>query len=190
MTMERSPSEEGVSGRAEGAMSRRLFAQGIQDPRVLAAFDRVPRAAFVPAELRGEADADRALEIGLGQTISQPFIVAAMTEALRLTGRERGLEVGTGSGYQTAILAERLPLQAVLRTIEVRPELLRSARETLLGLGYENIQYREGDGAAGWPTAAPFDAIPGAAAPARGPGRPLAPLAPGGSAARPAGSAG
>jgi protein-L-isoaspartate(D-aspartate) O-methyltransferase len=188
MTMERSPSEEGASGRSEGAMSRRLVAQGIKDRRVLAAFDRVPRAAFVPEGLRGEADEDRALEIGLGQTISQPFIVAAMTEALRLTGRERVLEVGTGSGYQTAILAEMLPLQAVVRTIEVRPELLRSARETLLGLGYENIQYREGDGSAGWPSAAPFDGILVAAAPARVPEALLSQLAPGGRLVIPVGS--
>jgi protein-L-isoaspartate(D-aspartate) O-methyltransferase len=186
MTIERDPSE-GMSGGAEGPLSRRLLAQGIRDPRVLAAFDRVPRAAFVPAELRGEADADRALEIGLGQTISQPFIVAAMTEALQLTGRERVLEVGTGSGYQTAILAEMLPLQAVVRTIEVRPELLRSARETLLALGYENIQYREGDGALGWPSAAPFDVILVGAAPARVPEALLSQLAPGGRLVIPVG---
>src|SRR6267154_234089 len=95
---------------AEGQLVRRLIEQGIRDPRVLAAFARVPRRVFVPEEAQQESEADRPLDIGHGQTISQPFIVAAMTEALQLEGRERVLEVGTGSGYQTAILAELLPL--------------------------------------------------------------------------------
>ncbi|MGZ6142526.1 MAG: protein-L-isoaspartate O-methyltransferase family protein, partial [Myxococcales bacterium] len=92
-----------------GPLVRRLIDQGIRDPRVLAAFARVPRELFVPEEVQAEAHADRPLDIGHGQTISQPFIVAAMTEALRLEGGERVLEVGTGSGYQTAILCELLP---------------------------------------------------------------------------------
>ena len=168
-------------------LSRRLAEKGIRDARVLAAFDRVPRAAFVPRPLLAEAEADRALQIGFGQTISQPYIVAAMTAALELTGRARVLEVGTGSGYQTAILAELLPLKAVLRTVELVPELLRRARETLLLLGYDNIEFRAGDGALGWAEAAPFDAILVAAAPERVPDALLEQLAPGGRLVIPVG---
>lgn len=170
-----------------GALSQRLRAQGIRDPRVLAAFDRVPRPAFVPAELRDEAEADRALDIGLGQTISQPFIVASMTEALELRGGERVLEVGTGSGYQTALLAELLPPPAVVRSVEVRAELLDRARETLARLGYRNVAFRLGDGRLGWPEAAPFDAILVAAAPAEVPEALFEQLAPGGRLVIPVG---
>jgi protein-L-isoaspartate(D-aspartate) O-methyltransferase len=176
------------SSASRGALSLRLYEQGIRDPRLLAAFERVSRAAFVPAELRDEAEADRALDIGMGQTISQPFIVAAMTFALRLSGRERVLEVGTGSGYQTAILAEMLPLEAVVRTVELRPELLRRAQDTLLSLGYRNVDFRLGDGALGWPEAAPFDAILVAAAPHQVPAPLLEQLAPGGRLVIPVGS--
>jgi len=144
---------------AEGPLVRRLLDQGIRDPRVLAAFERVPRPFFVPEEAQGEAEADRPLDIGHGQTISQPFIVAAMTEALHLEGRERVLEVGTGSGYQTAILCELLPLSTVVRTLEIVPELSARAEKILGELGYENVDFRVGDGALGWPEAAPFDAI-------------------------------
>lgn len=186
MTTERGVAE-GVPGNGEGKISQRLLSQGIRDARLLNAFDRVPRAAFVPAELRNEADQDRALEIGSGQTISQPFIVAAMTEALGLGGRERVLEIGTGSGYQTAILAELLGPEAVLRTIEVRPELLAAARQTLGALGYRDIQFREGDGSTGWPEAAPFDAILVGASPVRVPEALLAQLAAGGRLVIPVG---
>ena len=168
-------------------LSRKLSEKGIRDPRVLAAFDRVPRAAFVPEELRSEAEADRALQIGFEQTISQPYIVAAMTCALKLTSHARVLEVGTGSGYQTAILAELLPKRAVLRTIELIPELLCRARETLRRLGYDRIEFREGDGTLGWPEAAPFDAILVAAAPERLPAPLLDQLAPGGRLVIPVG---
>lgn len=170
-----------------GALSQRLRAQGIRDARVLAAFDRVPRRAFVPPELRDEAEDDRALDIGLGQTISQPFIVAAMTQALELRGDERVLEVGTGSGYQTALLAELLPAPAVVRSIEVRPELLQRARQTLARLGYTNVELRLGDGRLGWPEAAPFAGILVAAAPARVPEALFAQLAPGGRLVIPVG---
>ena len=180
--------QDATSSASRGALSLRLYEQGIRDPRLLAAFERVSRAAFVPAELRGEADADRALDIGMGQTISQPFIVAAMTSALRLSGRERVLEVGTGSGYQTAILAEMLPLEAVVRTMEVRPALLQRAQDTLLSLGYRNVDFRLGDGALGWPEAAPFDAILVGAAPRRVPEPLLEQLAPGGRLVIPVGS--
>src|SRR2546423_13341019 len=123
----------------EGPLVRRLIDQGIRDPRVLAAFSRVPRHFFVPDEARRESEADRPLDIGHGQTISQPFIVAAMTEALHLEGRERVLEVGTGSGYQTAVLCELLPLSTVVRTVEIVPELSEKAQKILAELGYENV---------------------------------------------------
>ena len=110
---------EGLRPRySEAPLVRRLIEQGIRDPRVLAAFGRVPRRFFVPEEAQAYAEGDHPLEIGYGQTISQPYIVAAMTEALDLQGHERVLEVGTGSGYQTAILAELLPLGSTVRTVE------------------------------------------------------------------------
>src|SRR5438045_2037299 len=172
----------------EGPLVRRLIDQGIRDPRVLAAFSRVPRHFFVPDEARRESEADRPLDIGHGQTISQPFIVAAMTEALQLTGRERVLEVGTGSGYQTAILAEMLPLSSTLRTVEIVPELSWRAQRVLRELGYENIEFRIGDGRLGWPEAAPYDAILVAAAPGTVPPALLEQLAPGGRLVIPVGS--
>ena len=162
----------------------RLIEQGIRDPRVLAAFARVPRRQFVPEESASHSEADRPLDIGHGQTISQPFIVAAMTEALHLQGRERALEVGTGSGYQTAILCELL---AELRSIEIVPELSLRAQRVLRELGYENVEFRIGDGALGWPEAAPFDAILVAAAPATVPPALLEQLAPGGRLVIPVG---
>jgi len=165
---------------SEGPLVRRLIDQGIRDPRVLAAFGRVPRHFFVPEEARPDAHADRPLDIGHGQTISQPFIVAAMTEALRLEGRERLLEVGTGSGYQTAVLCEMLPLGSVVRTIEIVPELSWRAQRTLR-------EFRVGDGWLGWPEAAPFDAILVAAAPATVPPPLLEQLAPGGRLVLPVG---
>ena len=172
----------------QGPLVDRLIGQGIRDPRVLAAFARVPRSFFVPEEAREYADADHPLEIGYAQTISQPFIVAAMTEALRLEGRERVLEVGTGSGYQTAILCELLPLSAKVRTIEIVPELSIRAQRTLQELGYENVEFRIGDGARGWPEAAPYDAILVAAAPEYVPPALLEQLAPGGRLVIPVGA--
>jgi len=172
---------------AEGPLVRRLIDQGIRDPRVLAAFARVPRRFFVPETAQGESEADRPLDIGHGQTISQPFIVAAMTEALQLEGRERVLEVGTGSGYQTAVLCELLPLSTVVRTIEIVPELSQQAQKVLGELGYENVEFRIGDGALGWPEAAPFDAILAAAAPTVVPPALLEQLAPGGRLVIPVG---
>src|ERR1700704_3841010 len=118
-------------GARESLLVRRLIDQGIRDPRVLAAFARVPRHFFVPEEAQGEAQADRPLDIGCGQTISQPFVVAAMAEALDLKGPERVLEVGTGSGYALAIPAEKLPVNADIRGIEIIPELAARAQRTL-----------------------------------------------------------
>src|SRR3954470_16399039 len=172
---------------SEGPLVRRLIGQGIRDPRVLAAFARVPRRFFVPEELQDLSEGDHPLDIGYGQTISQPFIVAAMTEALHLEGRERVLEVGTGSGYQTAILCELLPLASVVRTLEIVPELSRRAERILRELGYENVELRVADGAQGWPEAAPFDAILVAAAPDEVPAPLLEQLAPGGRLVVPVG---
>jgi len=171
----------------EGQLVRRLIEQGIRDPRVLAAFARVPRRFFVPEEGQPYAEGDHPLEIGYGQTISQPYIVAAMTEALQFEGRERVLEVGTGSGYQTAILCELLPLASTVRTIEIVPELAGRAERTLRELGYENVEFRVGDGARGWPEATPYDAIVVAAAPEEVPAPLLQQLAPGGRLVIPVG---
>ena len=146
---------------SDGWIDDQLVARGIADARVLDAMRRVARDAFVPDDSHAAAYADRALPIGSGQTISQPYMVAVMTEALRLTGAERVLEVGTGSGYQAAILAE---LAREVITIERRPELAETARQRLAALGYTNVEVVIGDGTLGSPAHAPFDAILVAAA--------------------------
>jgi len=133
-----------------------LQGRDIEDKRVLAAFDAVPRHRFLPDPVVEQSYEDHAVAIGLGQTISQPYIVALMTEALSLAGTERVLEVGTGSGYQTAILAE---LAAEVHTIERLPDLSEQARTLLTDLGYTNVRYHVGDGTLGVPDAAPYDAI-------------------------------
>jgi protein-L-isoaspartate(D-aspartate) O-methyltransferase len=171
----------------EAPLVRRLIEQGIRDPRVLAAFGRVPRRFFVPEDAQPYAEGDHPLEIGFGQTISQPYIVAAMTEALDLRPGDRVLEVGTGSGYQTAVLAELLPLGSTLRTIELVPELSARAERTLRELGYDNVLFRVGDGSKGWPEAAPYDAILVAAAPEEVPSALLEQLAPAGRLVIPVG---
>jgi len=139
-----------------------LLGRGIRDRAVLDAMRRVPRHRFVPEDLQACAYDDGALSIGENQTISQPYIVAYMTEALELKPSDRVLEVGTGSGYQTAILAE---LVREVCTIEIRPGLADRAKSLLDELGYANIRTRLGDGHAGWPEAAPFDKIIVTAAP-------------------------
>jgi protein-L-isoaspartate(D-aspartate) O-methyltransferase len=130
--------------------------RGVDDTCVVAAMRRVPRHLFVPEGVRDRAYDDRPLRIGLGQTISQPYVVAAMTEALGLRGHERVLEIGTGSGYQAAVLAE---CAREVFTIEIKAELARDAKARLKGLGYDRVQVRHGDGRAGWPEFAPYDAI-------------------------------
>lgn len=130
--------------------------RGIKDPRVLEAMRKVERHLFVPEEVRRFAYNDHALPIGYGQTISQPYIVALMTELLELRGKERVLEVGAGSGYQAAILGE---LAGEVYTIEIVPELARRSQALLSGLGYKKVYVREGDGYLGWPEKAPFDAV-------------------------------
>ena len=145
---------------AEG-LARLLARRGIRDERVLAAIAAVPRELFVPGELRREAYADRALPIGQGQTISQPYMVATIAAALELRGGERVLDVGTGSGYQAAVLAE---LAAEVVSIERVPELAAHAQEALARAGYGNVEVRVGDGTLGVADRAPFDAIAVAAA--------------------------
>ena len=143
--------------------------RGITDARVLRAMRRVPREEFVPAEVRARAYEDHPLSIGEGQTISQPYIVAFMTELAALDGHERVLEIGTGSGYQAAVLGE---LAREVYTIEIVEPLARRAAETLRRLGYRNVEVRHGDGYRGWPEKAPFDVILLTAAPPEVP-RPL-----------------
>ena len=154
-----------------------LRALGIRDERVLAAMGRVPRHLFVPPELLPYAYDDRPLPIGAGQTISQPYIVALSTQALEISPTDRVLEIGTGSGYQTAVLAE---LAGRVFTIERLPELSREAQLRLRELGYRNIKFRVGDGTKGWPEEAPFDAILVTAAAPKAPKSLLAQLAEGG----------
>jgi protein-L-isoaspartate(D-aspartate) O-methyltransferase len=141
---------------SDGWIDEQLVARGIRDARVLDAMRRVPRAAFIPAASQDQAHADRALPIACGQTISQPFMVAAMTEALALEGREHVLEIGTGSGYQTAVLAE---LARDVISIERWIELADHARAALAARGYTNISVFAGDGTLGYPAGAPFDRI-------------------------------
>jgi protein-L-isoaspartate(D-aspartate) O-methyltransferase len=143
-------------------VDKQIAARGIKDPRLLEAMRKVPRHELVPAEVRKYAYADHALPIGEEQTISQPYIVAYMTEHLRLEGGERVLEIGTGSGYQAAVLAE---LCERVYSIEIVPELAERAKKDLERLGYDNIELRQGDGYRGWPEKAPFDAIIVTAAP-------------------------
>jgi len=130
--------------------------RGISDPRVLAAMQAVPRHRFVPDNLLTAAYADQPLPIGEGQTISQPYVVALMTEILGLTRNQRVLEIGTGSGYQAAVLAE---VVNPVYTIEIKKKLYDRASKTLKLLGYDNVNIRHSDGYFGWPEAAPFDAI-------------------------------
>jgi len=148
----------------ERMVTRQLEARGLSDPRVLAAMRKVPRHEFVPEHLRRHAYEDHPLPIGKGQTISQPYIVGVMSELARLDASAKVLEIGTGSGYQAAVLGE---LAAEVFTIEIVEELAASADATLDRLGYTGIHVRQGDGYAGWPEEAPFDAVVVTAAPPR-----------------------
>jgi protein-L-isoaspartate(D-aspartate) O-methyltransferase len=172
-----------VSDGAE--LAARLRRRGIDDDRVLAAIARVPRELFVPEEVRGRAYDDRALPIGHGQTISQPFMVAIICAALELKGPERVLDVGTGSGYQAAVLAE---LAAEVVTIERVPELAEQARGRLSASGYGNVDVRVGDGTLGVPERAPYEGIAVAAAAPGIPPALYAQLAPGGRLVLPIGN--
>jgi protein-L-isoaspartate(D-aspartate) O-methyltransferase len=137
-------------------VARQIRNRGIRSPRVLEAMEAVPRHLFVPAEGVPAAYADEPLPIGEGQTISQPFMVAAMAEALSLQPNESVLEVGAGSGYQAAVLSR---LAATVIAVETQPTLAESARERLAALGYANVRIELADGSLGWPSGAPYDAI-------------------------------
>ena len=154
---------EGSFASSSGMMvEKQLRPRGIDDPRTLAAMAKVPREKFVAKELQASAYEDRPLPIGFGQTISQPFIVAFMTQALKPKPTDRILEIGTGSGYQAAILGE---LVAEVYTIEIVRPLAQRAATVLNALGYKNVLVKGGDGYKGWPEHAPFDAIIVTAAP-------------------------
>jgi protein-L-isoaspartate(D-aspartate) O-methyltransferase len=169
-------------------VSRELVAQGIQDPRVLAAMRRVPRHRFVPWYSRLSAYADQPLWIGHGQSISQPYIVAYMTEAAAPTAQDRCLEIGTGSGYQAAVLAE---LCCKVFSVELLPDLAELGRRNLRAAGYgpDRVALRTGDGYLGWPEQAPFDVVIVTAAPPHVPEPLLEQLAVGGRLIVPVGPA-
>ncbi|HSR69059.1 MAG TPA: protein-L-isoaspartate(D-aspartate) O-methyltransferase [Acidobacteriota bacterium] len=151
-------------------VERQLVPRGISDRAVLEAFYDVPRHCFVPPQHRRRAYADGPLPIGEGQTISQPYMVAITVQYAALDGHSKVLEIGTGSGYQTAILAE---ICSRVYTIERYPSLLERTRDLLEDMGYRNICFRAGDGTLGWPGEAPFDAILVSAGSPRKPPRPL-----------------
>jgi protein-L-isoaspartate(D-aspartate) O-methyltransferase len=146
----------------ERMVESQIKVRGVKDPRVLSALLKVERHRFVPEKYLDSAYSDQPLPIGEGQTISQPYIVGLMTELLELKGDEKVLEIGTGSGYQAAILAE---LAKEVYTIEIIESLASTAQKRLSELGYQNIKVKAGDGYLGWPEAAPFDAIIVTAAP-------------------------
>jgi protein-L-isoaspartate(D-aspartate) O-methyltransferase len=166
-------------------VDQQLRARDITSMRVLEAMQRVPRHLFVPDAIRAQSYDDRPLPIGLDQTISQPYIVAFMTQALELEAGHRVLEIGTGSGYQAAVLAE---LAGQVYTIEILPALAERARTTLASLGYRNVDVRTGNGYLGWPEQAPYDRIMVTAAPAEVPPALLAQLKIGGLMAIPVGT--
>jgi len=158
--------------------------RGVRQASVLEAMARVPRHRFVPEKIAARAYEDRPLSIGHGQTISQPYIVGLMTELLAIDGHERVLEIGTGSGYQAAILAE---VAAQVYTIEILEPLAEAARKLLSEMAYDNVEVRHGDGYVGWPEEAPFDCIILTAAPPEIPQPLLDQLAPGGRLVAPVG---
>jgi protein-L-isoaspartate(D-aspartate) O-methyltransferase len=146
----------------ENMVENQIIARGVRDDKVIQAMRKVERHLFVPENLKSYAYDDEPLPIGDGQTISQPYIVAYMTEALELKGEERVLEIGTGSGYQTAVLAE---IAKDVHTVEIVDALSRKAQDLLHKLGYQNIRFKVGDGTFGWKDYAPYDAVIVTAAP-------------------------
>jgi protein-L-isoaspartate(D-aspartate) O-methyltransferase len=165
-------------------VTSQIAARGVKDPRVLEALREVPRHLFVDPEFRREAYEDHPVPIGMGQTMSQPYIVALMSELLDVQPKDRILEIGTGSGYQSAVLAR---LAREVDTIEILPELSRRAQERLASLHINNVHCRIGDGYRGWPEKAPFDGIIVTAAPRKIPAPLLEQLAPGGRMVIPVG---
>lgn len=176
--------EDAMEAQRERMVDRDIAGRGISDPRVLEAMRKVPRHRFVDARHADDAYGDHPLPIAGRQTISQPYIVAHMTELVRPQPDERALEVGTGSGYQAAVLS---PLVEHVYTVEIVPELARDSAALLQDLGYDNVTVRQGDGWAGWPEHAPFDIIIVTAAPDEVPPALLEQLAPGGRMVIPVG---
>ncbi|WP_238346166.1 protein-L-isoaspartate(D-aspartate) O-methyltransferase [Luteimonas saliphila] len=178
------PDATGEATMRSEMVEQQLATRDIDDPRVLEAMRAVPRHRFVPQALAADAYRDQPLPIGHDQTISQPYIVALMTQLARISPGDRVLEVGTGSGYQAAVLAE---LDAKVYSIEIVAPLARQAQRVLEELGYRNVVVMAGDGYAGWPEHAPFDAIVVTAAPERIPQPLLDQLRPGGRLVIPVG---
>ena len=176
--------QEDFRQRRLAMVEHQIRSRDVDDPRVLDAMRTVPRHRFVPADVAALAYDDRPLPIGNGQTISQPYIVAYMSDLLAIAPHHRVLEIGTGSGYQAAVLAK---LAKEVYTVEIVPELAREAAATLKELGFTNVEVREGDGYAGWPERAPFDRIMVTAAPERIPQPLIDQLAPGGRLVIPVG---
>jgi protein-L-isoaspartate(D-aspartate) O-methyltransferase len=181
----KSPQPGDLTAQRQTMVEQQIEARGVIDPATLAAMQTVPRHEFLPMRLRSEAYADYPLPIGHGQTISQPFIVAFMTEAIRPQPGEKILEIGAGSGYQAAILAQ---MGAQVYTIEIVEPLAEMARQTLERLGYKNARVKSGDGFRGWPEHAPFDAIVVTCAPDKIPPDLVAQLRDGGRMIIPVGS--
>jgi protein-L-isoaspartate(D-aspartate) O-methyltransferase len=176
-----------LRSRRQAMVDQQIRQRGVTDARVLEAMRAVPRERFVPPALLAQAYDDGPLPIGSGQTISQPYVVAYMTEALRVEPSHKVLEVGTGSGYQAAVLSG---LVREVYTIEIVPELARRAEAALTALGITNVRVRTGDGYAGWPEQAPFDRIMVTAAPEMLPQPLIDQLAPGGVLVAPVGAQG
>ena len=153
---QQAPTAADLAAQRQRMVEQQLKPRGIKEERVLAAMAKVPREEFIPVDVRADAYEDGPLPIGYDQTISQPYVVAFMTEQLRPKPSDRVLEIGSGSGYQAAILAE---LVGEVYTIEIVEPLAKSAEATLQRLGYKNVHIKAGDGYNGWPEEAPFDAV-------------------------------
>lgn len=179
------PQQDVFLGLRRRMVEDQIQQRGVTQPAVLAAMMQVPRHLFVPEAYRDQAYADSPLPIGEGQTISQPYIVALMTSLVEVDRRDKVLEIGTGSGYQAAVLS---CLAGEVYTIEILPGLGEQARRRLAQLGYRNVSVRIGDGYKGWPEKAPFDAIVVTAAPERVPAPLIAQLKAGGKLVIPVGS--